>query len=100
MPRKTKAAATVNDNSMAFKRALIERARFAEFSHQLGYAPGSAKREEASKHRTGSSAKTVLTDTTRCALTLAATVRAPSSRSSLPITVDAENTSHVWGEHF
>ena len=56
-------AETVNDISMAFKRALIERALGAELSHHLGYAPGTAKPEEATNHRNGSSAKTVLTDT-------------------------------------
>ena len=88
MPRKTKAAAlagaalppiphelidhfvtgpmtaeAVNDISMAFKRALIERALGAELSHHLGYLPGAAKPAEATNHRNGSSAKTVLTDT-------------------------------------
>ena len=56
-------AETVNDISMAFKRALIERALGAELSHHLGYAPGTAKPEKATNHRNGSSAKTVLTDT-------------------------------------
>ena len=55
-------AEAVNDISMAFKRALIERALGAELSHHLGYRPGAAKPEEASNHRNGSSAKTVLTD--------------------------------------
>ena len=88
MPRKTKAAAlawaalppiphelidhfvtgpmtaeAVNDILMAFKRALIERALGAELSHHLGYLPGAAKPAEATNHRNGSSAKTVLTDT-------------------------------------
>jgi transposase-like protein len=55
-------AEAVNDISMAFKRALIERALGAELSHHLGYRPGAAKPAEASNHRNGSSAKTVLTD--------------------------------------
>jgi transposase-like protein len=55
-------AEAVNDISMAFKRALIERALGAELSHHLGYRPGAAKPEEASNHRNGSSGKTVLTD--------------------------------------
>jgi transposase-like protein len=55
-------AEAVNDISMAFKRALIERALGAELSHHLGYRPGAAKPEEATNHRNGSSAKTVLTD--------------------------------------
>jgi len=48
--------------SMAFKKALIERALGAELSHHLGYAPGAAKPEAASNHRNGASGKTVLTD--------------------------------------
>ena len=56
-------AEAVNDISMAFKRALIERALGAELSHHLGYRHGAAKPEEASNHRNGSSGKTVLTDT-------------------------------------
>jgi len=55
-------AEAVNAASMAFKKALIERALGAELSHHLGYAPGTAKPEEASNHRNGASAKTVLTD--------------------------------------
>ena len=87
MPRKTKAAAAaeaalpsipkelidqfvtgpmsaqaVNAASMAFKKALIERALGAELSHHLGYPPGSTKPEPASNHRNGASAKTVLTE--------------------------------------
>ena len=56
-------AEAVNDISMAFKRALIERALGAELSHHLGYAPGAVKPEDAANHRNGTSAKTVLTDT-------------------------------------
>jgi putative transposase len=48
--------------SMAFKKALIERALGAELSHHLGYAPGTAKPQEANNHRNGASAKTVLTE--------------------------------------
>jgi len=55
-------AEAVNAASMAFKKALIERALGAELSHHLGYPPGSGKPEEASNHRNGSSGKTVLTD--------------------------------------
>ena len=39
-------AEAVNDISMAFKRALIERALGAELSHHLGCRPGTAKPEE------------------------------------------------------
>ena len=47
---------------MAFKRALIDRALGAELSNHLGYRFGAAQPAEATDHRTGSSAKTVLTD--------------------------------------
>ena len=43
----------VNAASVAFKKALIERAMGVELSHHLGYGPGEAKREEASNHRNG-----------------------------------------------
>ena len=46
-----------------FKKAFIERALNAEMSHHLGYAAGQAKPEDATNHRNGSSAKTVITDT-------------------------------------
>ena len=55
-------AQAVNAASMAFKKALIERALGAELSHHLGYPPGSARPEEATNHRNGASGKTVLTD--------------------------------------
>ena len=55
-------AEAVNAASMAFKKALIERALGAELSHHLGYAPGAAKPEETSNQRNGTSGKTVLTD--------------------------------------
>jgi putative transposase len=48
--------------SMAFKKALIERALGAELSHHLGYAPGAAKPEDVGNHRNGSTGKTVLTE--------------------------------------
>jgi putative transposase len=48
--------------SMAFKKALIERALGAELSHHLGYPPGAARPQEANNHRNGASAKTVLTE--------------------------------------
>jgi transposase-like protein len=56
-------AEAVQDISMAFKKALIERALSAELSHHLGYGAGEPKAEQASNHRNGVSAKTVLTDT-------------------------------------
>jgi putative transposase len=55
-------AQAVNAASMAFKKALIERALGGELSHHLGYRPGGTKPEEASNHRNGASGKTVLTD--------------------------------------
>lgn len=47
---------------MGFKKAVIERALGAEMSHHLGYPPGTAKPEQMTNHRNGSSGKTVLTD--------------------------------------
>ena len=55
-------AEAVQDISMAFKKALIERALGAELSHHLGYPPGAGKPEESANHRNGASAKTVITD--------------------------------------
>ena len=55
-------AEAVQTASMAFKKALIERALGAEMSHHLGYPPGAAKPEESVNHRNGRSAKTVLTE--------------------------------------
>ena len=54
-------AEAVETISLAFKKALIERALGAELSHHLGYRPGADKPEESSNHRNGASAKTVLT---------------------------------------
>jgi putative transposase len=51
----------VNAASMAFKKALIERAMGAELGHHLGYAAGAAKPETAANQRNGKTAKTVLT---------------------------------------
>jgi transposase-like protein len=55
-------AEAVQEISSAFKKALIERALGAELSHHLGYPPGAAKPEDATNHRNGATAKTVLTD--------------------------------------
>lgn len=55
-------AEAVNAASIAFKKALIERALGAELSHHLGYPPGAARPEEASNQRNGRSGKTVLTE--------------------------------------
>jgi len=55
-------AEAVNAASMAFKKALIERALGAELSHHLGYPPGADKPPDSGNHRNGVSGKTVLTD--------------------------------------
>jgi len=55
-------AEVVNSASMAFKKALIERALGAELSHHLGYPPGAEKLGEANNHRNGVTSKTVLTE--------------------------------------
>ncbi len=55
-------AEAINAASMAFKKALIERALGAELSHHLGYPPGSDKPVGSGNHRSGVSGKTVLTD--------------------------------------
>jgi putative transposase len=55
-------AQDINATTMALKKALIERALGAELSHHLGYAPGSARPEDAANHRNGSTAKTVQTE--------------------------------------
>jgi transposase-like protein len=51
----------VNAATMAFKKALIERALGAELSYHLGYTPDEAKPQDSINHRNGASAKTVLT---------------------------------------
>jgi putative transposase len=51
----------VNAASMAFKKALIERAMGAELGHHLGYPAGAAKPESAANQRNGKTAKTVFT---------------------------------------
>jgi transposase-like protein len=51
----------VNAASMAFKKALIERAMGAELGHHLGYAAGATKPEQGGNQRNGKTAKTVLT---------------------------------------
>lgn len=55
-------AEAVQEASMAFKKALIERALGAELGHHLGYPPGGERPAEATNQRNGKSAKTVLTD--------------------------------------
>jgi putative transposase len=53
----------VNVATLAFKKALIERALGAELGQHLGYAAGQAPPGKTNNHRNGVSAKTVLTDT-------------------------------------
>jgi putative transposase len=52
----------VNAATVAFKKALIERALGAELGHHLGYVPGATKPEAVSNQRNGTSGKTVLTE--------------------------------------
>ena len=60
----TMTAGQVEEASVAFKKALIERALGGELSHHLGYAAGADRPATAgSNHRNGASAKTVLTGT-------------------------------------
>ena len=51
----------VNAASMAFKKALIERALGPELGHHLGYPNGAVKPEAVTNQRNGTSGKTVLT---------------------------------------
>ena len=45
-----------------FKKALVERMLGGELTHHLGYPPGGEKPPDATNHRNGTSAKTVLTE--------------------------------------
>src|SRR5690349_9337348 len=45
-----------------FKKAIIERALGGELTHHLGYPPGGEKPDDATNHRNGTGAKTILTD--------------------------------------
>jgi transposase-like protein len=55
-------AEAIDAASMAFKKALIERALSAELSHHLGYPPGADKPDDLGNHRNGRSGKTILTE--------------------------------------
>lgn len=55
-------AEAVQDASMAFKKALIERALGAELGHHLGYPAGAERPAGTANQRNGKSAKTVLTE--------------------------------------
>lgn len=52
----------VQDLSMAFKKALVERALGAEMGQHLGYAAGTDPPAGTTNHRNGTSGKTVITD--------------------------------------
>ncbi|HEP7979121.1 TPA: IS256 family transposase [Pseudomonas aeruginosa] len=54
-------AEAINAASLAFKKALIERALAGELNHHLGCPAGTAKPERMSNQRNGKGAKTVLT---------------------------------------
>ncbi|SCB18867.1 Transposase (or an inactivated derivative) [Cupriavidus alkaliphilus] len=55
-------AEAVQDASMAFRKALIERALGAELGHHLGYPAGAERPAGTANQRNGKSAKTVLTE--------------------------------------
>jgi transposase-like protein len=54
-------AEAINAASLAFKKALIERALGGELNHHLGYLSGAAKPAQVTNQRNGTGAKTVLT---------------------------------------
>jgi len=54
--------AEIDAATQRLKAALVERMLGGELSHHLGYGPGETKPDDASNHRNGTSAKTVLTD--------------------------------------
>lgn len=55
-------AAQINGATIAFRKALIERALEGELTHHLGYAPGQDRPEGELNARNGVSSKTVKTD--------------------------------------
>ncbi|VVD69984.1 transposase [Pandoraea horticolens] len=55
-------ADAINAASLAFKKALIERALGGEMNHHLGYPSGTAKPASVTNQRNGRGAKTVLTE--------------------------------------
>ncbi|MBU6494502.1 MAG: IS256 family transposase [Burkholderiales bacterium] len=55
-------AEAISAATMAFKKALIERALNGEMNHHLGYPSGAAKPAEVANQRNGRGAKTVLTE--------------------------------------
>jgi transposase-like protein len=56
-------AEAIQDTSIAFKKALIERVLGAELSHHLGYRLGETKLEGGVNHRNRAAAKAALTNT-------------------------------------
>ena len=55
-------AEAVQAASIAFRKALIERALGAELGHHLGYPAGAERPPEATNQRNGKTGKTVLTE--------------------------------------
>ena len=58
----SKTAEAINAASLAFKKALIERALDGELNHHLGYPSGTTKPTGATNQRNSKGAKTVLTE--------------------------------------
>jgi len=61
-PARPMSQAEVDAITKRFKKAVVERMLGGELTHHLGYPPGGEKPPEATNHRNGTSAKTVLTD--------------------------------------
>src|SRR5690606_33551224 len=55
-------AEAINAASLAFKKALIERALGGELNHHLGYLSGATKPAETTNQRNGKGAKTVMSE--------------------------------------
>src|SRR5690606_15064806 len=55
-------AEAINAASIAFKKALIERALGGEMNHHLGYPSGTSKPAGTRNQRNGAGAKTVITE--------------------------------------
>ena len=73
-------AEAVNATSMAFKKALIERALGGELSHHLGYPPGADKPPRRRTTATAPAARPCSPTTVRCASRCRAIGKAASSR--------------------
>ena len=61
-PARPMSQAEVESILKRFKKALVERMLGGELTHHLGYPPGGEKPHDATNHRNGTSAKTVLTE--------------------------------------